>query len=185
MRLILFIVSLLLLLPGCGPIYPITSNGEIVLVRSPQPSADDLQDLAEEYRIKTVLNLRGEKPQEDWYLEEAESCENLSLTLVNNKTAGYRAPHLLELKIFFGLVTNKENYPILIHCQGGIHRTGAYVALYRIYFQGWTTEQAIAELESNYFDWSITDRSRLKNWIKAHENSILGGLLRHSLTSGR
>ena len=37
--------------------------------------------------------------------------------------------------------------PLLIHCLHGADRTGAVVAAYRIVFQDWTPEEAVAEME--------------------------------------
>ena len=42
----------------------------------------------------------------------------------------------------------KENYPVLVHCFAGAHRTGAYVAVYRMEYDGWSNEKAIAELRT-------------------------------------
>ena len=38
--------------------------------------------------------------------------------------------------------------PILIHCFAGIHRTGSHVAVYRVKDNGYSPEEAIAELKS-------------------------------------
>ena len=38
--------------------------------------------------------------------------------------------------------------PVLVHCFAGIHRTGGYVALYRMEHNGWTADDAIAEMKS-------------------------------------
>jgi tyrosine-protein phosphatase SIW14 len=43
---------------------------------------------------------------------------------------------------------NPDNYPVLVHCFGGIHRTGAYCAIYRMEYEHWSNAQAIAELRA-------------------------------------
>ncbi len=46
----------------------------------------------------------------------------------------------------FGLLADPATqYPVLIHCFAGIHRTGAYTAIYRME-HGWTAAEAKAEL---------------------------------------
>jgi hypothetical protein len=45
-----------------------------------------------------------------------------------------------------------NNYPVLVHCWAGIHRTGAYCAIYRMEFDHWTNADAIAELKSMGYD---------------------------------
>ena len=44
------------------------------------------------------------------------------------------------------LVLTESRSPVVVHCWHGADRTGAVVALYRMVVQGWTREQAIAEL---------------------------------------
>lgn len=178
----LFLIFCLFLV-GCGPIQTVAADasGTPILIRSPQPSAKDLAHLEEKYQIQTVLNLRGSKLNKDWYQEESQACSALGLNLIDTRTVSTRPPSLDSLSIFFSAILDDSKHPILMHCQGGIHRTGAFVALYRIHFQGWTPAQAISELEANYFDFGISDRDRLKVWIYAHRDSLLGGLISESL----
>ena len=41
---------------------------------------------------------------------------------------------------------DEKNLPVLLHCFAGTHRTGAYVAVYRMDFEGWSSEKALTEL---------------------------------------
>ncbi|MBV9122273.1 MAG: dual specificity protein phosphatase family protein, partial [Planctomycetes bacterium] len=47
---------------------------------------------------------------------------------------------------FLKVMDNPANYPVLIHCFGGIHRTGAYCAIYRMEYDRWSNDRAINEL---------------------------------------
>jgi len=38
--------------------------------------------------------------------------------------------------------------PVLVHCFAGIHRTGGYVAVYRMEHDGWSAAEAIEEMRS-------------------------------------
>lgn len=43
--------------------------------------------------------------------------------------------------------------PILVHCEGGRHRTGAVIAAYRVLVEGWTRDRAWKEAEDcGYYD---------------------------------
>jgi protein tyrosine/serine phosphatase len=44
------------------------------------------------------------------------------------------------------MLRNPENGPYLIHCQHGADRTGLMSAMYRILEQGWSVDDALAEL---------------------------------------
>jgi protein tyrosine/serine phosphatase len=44
-----------------------------------------------------------------------------------------------------------NNYPMLIHCKAGLHRTGLLAALYRVEYQGWTVNDAYREMKAQGF----------------------------------
>ncbi len=49
---------------------------------------------------------------------------------------------------FREVMSDPNNYPVLVHCTAGIHRTGAYCAIYRMEFEHWTNERAIDEVKA-------------------------------------
>jgi protein tyrosine/serine phosphatase len=51
--------------------------------------------------------------------------------------------HVIEV---MRLIRQTENGPFLIHCKHGADRTGLMSAMYRVLEQGWTPEDALAEL---------------------------------------
>jgi tyrosine-protein phosphatase SIW14 len=63
---------------------------------------------------------------------------------------------------FLAIMDDKDHQPVLIHCFGGIHRTGAFCAIYRMEYEHWSNEQAIAEMRAcGYKDledeWDLLD----------------------------
>lgn len=140
-------------------------NGNPILIRSPQPDSNDLYRLQERYQLRTVINLRGERLA-DWYIEESLACADLKIKLINIKASGRHPPSDEQIQEFLTILADTANYPILIHCQGGIHRTGVYIAIYRLMAQHWTSAEVLEELENNYFDWTLEDRSAIKQWIR-------------------
>ena len=52
---------------------------------------------------------------------------------------------------FLKIVRNPANQPVLLHCKHGSDRTGMMVAIYRIVEQGWSKEDAIAEMTQGGF----------------------------------
>jgi protein tyrosine/serine phosphatase len=38
-----------------------------------------------------------------------------------------------------------------LHCKAGLHRTGVLTAVYRMEYEGWSPQQALAELKANGF----------------------------------
>lgn len=144
------------------------ADGRAILIRSPQPDRGDLRELKAEFGLKTVLNLRGERPQAGWFEEERAGVAAAELRWEHLAISGSRPPRPEEVAAFFALVEDPQTWPILIHCQGGVHRTGAFSALYRIQYQGWPNERAVDEMEDNYFNWTTRDRSALKEWLRRY-----------------
>lgn len=52
---------------GCNNFYEVSEG---TLYRSRQLNANQFDKYIHQYGIKTVINLRGQSPQEKWYLEE-------------------------------------------------------------------------------------------------------------------
>lgn len=161
------ILALVILVIGCGPtaIVDQLPDGNPILIRSPQPDSDDLHELQTKYQLRTVINLRGERLAE-WYVDESLTCALLGIRLIDIKASGRHPPSNAQIQEFLEILKDKSNYPILLHCQGGIHRTGVYIAIYRLMVQHWAPNEVLAELEDNYFDWTVEDRSAIKEWIR-------------------
>lgn len=166
-----FFLLVLLWAPGCGVTQVVdrTEDGVPILIRAPQPDEDDLEELHERFGVQTVVNLRGEKPGEGWFEDERRGVSRIGARWIHLRTSGQSEPTPELVQAFLDLCQDRANWPIMIHCQGGIHRTGLLSALYRMQFQGWPAERAIEEMEDLYFDWSITDRDALKRWLRRYQ----------------
>ncbi len=137
------------------PMTPIESG---VLYRSGQLEPAELEQEIRDRGIKTVVNLGS---QEKW--DEA-ICRKLGVKYIDmpvgdvwsvcgttapgQKTAG--APY--DMSAFWDLLHQPEQQPVLIHCWGGVHRTGVTAAIYRIRHNGWTAKEAIRELDLYGFE---------------------------------
>src|SRR5262249_47259508 len=58
---------------------------------------------------------------------------------------------------FLRVMRDPSNFPVLLHCFAGHHRTGAYCAIYRMEFNHWTQRQAIREMYDLGYDTIFTD----------------------------
>ena len=59
-------------------------------------------------------------------------------------------PAPIDISSLWRLVEDPAARPVLIHCQGGVHRTGVVTAFYRIRYQGWRGDDAIAEIFTKF-----------------------------------
>jgi tyrosine-protein phosphatase SIW14 len=122
-----------------------------VLYRSAQLTIPGLRRLVNDYRFKTVICIRDGKTNDD-QVEEA-FCRDNSIRFVRLAPRNWGpidgiVPAEKELVKFFDVMDDKQNYPVLVHCFAGTHRTGAYVAVYRMEYDGWSNDQAIAEIRA-------------------------------------
>lgn len=111
--------------------------------RSGQMNRAVLNVTIDVYNIKTVVNLRGESPEERWYRGETTVCAKQGVGHYDLDWTMRRPPEPESLQAFVTIVTGAEQ-PMLVHCQGGVHRAAVAAACYRL-MQGDSVEEARQE----------------------------------------
>lgn len=126
-----------------------------VLYRSGQMSVAGLREVAQDYDVRTVIMLRdpkhpGEAPPGQ---DEEDFCRAHEITYHR-----ISPPHWLAfdgsatpdegVKQFLAVMDDANAYPVLIHCLAGIHRSGAFCAVYRMEYEHWTNEKALQEMRA-------------------------------------
>lgn len=135
--------------------------------RSGQMTEQRLREFIRQHGIKTVINLQDENPDpalaRNFFggpkTPESLVCQqeganyillswegDLGLIPREEATPEVR-PKVIDH--FLEIIDREENYPILIHCLAGLHRTGRLVAVYRMEKENWTLGEAIQELKAN------------------------------------
>ncbi|HUY35340.1 MAG TPA: tyrosine-protein phosphatase [Pirellulales bacterium] len=51
-----------------------------------------------------------------------------------------------QFEEFFELMDDPAHWPVAVHCQGGRHRTGTLAALFRLEYDRWPVDRALAEM---------------------------------------
>lgn len=150
-----------------------------VLYRSGQLTPDGFERVFREYGIRTVVTLRDTNRDQDDVAETA-LCRELGITQVRLPAAdwipdadGVSAGDRNMNQFIRLLADPTTRYPILVHCFAGIHRTGPYCAVYRMEKQGWTPDEAVAEL------WAMgTVRTTFSDDLLAYLKGYRSGRLR-------
>lgn len=107
------------------------------LYRSEQPTPLGFQNL-EKLGIRTVINLRAFNSDDDEVRGTGLRTERVRIL-----TWDVDDEHVVAV---MRLLRDSANGPFLIHCQHGADRTGLMSAMYRVLEQGWTVDEALAEL---------------------------------------
>lgn len=155
---------------------------EDILYRSGQMTLDGLKRIAHEYRIRTVISLRDKSHGGPNSADEAEEkfCDQQEINYYRlppqhwaAESPGDPSPVEGNVRDFRAVMADPKNYPVLIHCFAGIHRTGAYCAIYRMEHDHWTNNQAIEELEaSGYTDMERDVLGYLENYRPTWKEQI-------------
>jgi tyrosine-protein phosphatase SIW14 len=132
--------------------------------RSGQMTADGFADAVERYHIRTIINVQDEYPDPDigwnfWSrqsIKESELCRDLGVryvhvapTLISRRLVPEQRPPAIDQLL--ALLDDESNYPVLLHCHAGLHRTGVLTAVYRMEYEGWTPEEAYREMKAQGF----------------------------------
>lgn len=115
--------------------------------RSFQPSPADLQRWKAR-GVRTIVNLRGDKPSGHFFLEE-EACRKLGLRLVVLRLFSRDAPSKEALHAARRLF-NEIEYPAMMHCKSGADRVGLMATLFLFFHEGRPLDEAMRQLSPRY-----------------------------------
>ena len=140
------------------------------LYRSGQMTEEGFREAIERYGIKTVVNLQHEQPDplllSRWMgkptVRESELCKQMGVNyklltpdvLPPGNTVETEPP---VVKDWLALLDDEKNYPILLHCKAGLHRTGRLTAIYRMEYHGWSVGAALRELRDNGYGFTAAN----------------------------
>lgn len=131
-----------------------------VLYRSGQMTPAGFERALHEYGIKTVVTLRTVRDPHRPYPDEWENevCKARQLKHVRIIPRVWGADERGEIpaeesvRQFLEVMDRPENYPVLVHCFAGIHRTGTMCAIFRMEYHRWSPDRAISEMQVYGFD---------------------------------
>jgi protein tyrosine/serine phosphatase len=136
----------------CG-ILAASGNFHIVkagqLYRSAQLDKAEFGKVIENYRIKSVLNLRGPDPDSAWYKDELAAMREHAVDHYDVGISAHQPPTPEQMARILVILRTAAK-PLLIHCKAGSDRTGLVAALYRYAVAGEPAERAVSELSLRF-----------------------------------
>jgi len=148
---------------------------EGVLYRSGQMSIAGLRRASHDEHIKTVISLRDAhrpgQPVPD--LEEEAFCDHEEINFHRIVLGRWYAddgttPAEEGIKKFRAIMADSANYPVLVHCLAGVHRTGACCAIYRMEQEHWSNARALAEMKDSGYD-TLDDEWDILGYLEVYQ----------------
>lgn len=138
---------------------------------------DQIESYVKKYHIKSIVDLRfpgtadlvnnPEVPAE--LTAEKQAVEKIKGVNYFNDGSD-QVPKQENLDIFFKVMDNPDNYPVLIHCYHGVGRAEMYSALYRIEYENFTNEQARQGVRALVKFSSFDDGTPKGEYLKAYKS---------------
>jgi protein tyrosine/serine phosphatase len=129
------------------PSLPNSAKVTANLYRGAQPGPSGYAQL-KNLGIEIVVDLRQEKPE---IKDEQARVEASGMRFVSIPWSPLNNPSRAQIISFFDLLKDNPQKKIFVHCEEGADRTGTMIALYRVGLDGWTPQQAVAEMNLFHF----------------------------------
>ncbi len=138
---------------------------------------NEIADYVKKYKIKSIIDLRfpgtgddvnnPEIPEE--LLKEKEAIAKIKgVNYFNNGSD--QVPAQKNLDVFFKIMDNPSNYPVLIHCYHGVGRAEMFSAIYRIEYENMDLDEARTSTRM-ITKWSSFDDGKPKGeYLKAYKS---------------
>lgn len=152
-------------------------RGEVY--RSAQLGGDALSRTIRAHEIRTVLNLRGPNPDQDWYRAERSAAVDAGATLIDIPLA---SDHWLTTDQARTIVETLDtcDRPLLIHCQFGAERTGLVASIVELLRPGGSTRGASSQFSPYFLFLPIRDGAVMIGHLRQYEGWLDRRGLEHS-----
>jgi hypothetical protein len=149
-----------------------------LVIRSAQPT-DHLPNWIRDYRIRSILNLRGGGPADWWYVDEVKTAQADAVSLYDFPMSATRRPTRRQLLVLIDTLRSCP-YPLLIHCKSGADRTGLATALYLMVRRGIPPDQAEGAFTIEHGHFPICGPEHLHEPLKEYAAWLVARGLDHS-----
>lgn len=155
---------------------------EGVLYRSGQLAPDALEQVVRERGIRTVVTLRVARvkgdPNPDAWEEDFCAARGLRHVRIIPRVWGAdekgEVPADESVEEFLRVMDDRANYPVLVHCFAGIHRTGTMCAIFRMEYHRWPADRAVREMQLCGFD-PLDMQEHIEGYLRAYTPRRKGG----------
>jgi len=146
------------------------------LYRSGQIHRRLIEDVLREHEIDLVIDLAQDEPGDPDNAAEREVTARLGIPVLSLTLSGdgNGDPQDYVRALTTAVTAHRKGQHVLVHCEAGSERTGAFFMLYRTLFEGWSADDAFAEY--GRFRNSPGTRGSTR-YLDAHVSEIAKGLV--------
>jgi tyrosine-protein phosphatase SIW14 len=144
---------------------------EDVLYRSAAPSLSAIGQLQDAYGIRTIVDLRAEVPPDRAQVLRYGLRRAYGIAYARIAMSDELGPLPDDVDRFLQILDDPHNWPVLVHCAGGRHRTGALCAVYRMEHDGWTNDQAYREAVDKHNFYAAFGHEPVRDFILTYSPS--------------
>jgi protein tyrosine/serine phosphatase len=133
--------------------------------RSGQLDNDKLAEYVKQYKIRSVLNLRGKHAGESWYDDEVAMSAKLDVTHYDVSLSSDHELTESEVRQLIDIF-HAAPRPILIHCQAGADRSGLVAAMWKVVVDKEPKDRAAKQLSLRYGHIPVGDNSAMDRFFE-------------------
>lgn len=137
------------------------------LYRGAQPHASGLHEL-KKLGVTTIVDLRGEDPSKSQW--EQKHAETLGIRFVHIPVSGWAPPSDAQVAEFLNIFRANPQERVFVHCRYGDDRTGVFVAVYRMAFDKFLSDEAIREMY--FFGFNSFWHPSMRDFIRDFPNRL-------------
>jgi protein tyrosine phosphatase (PTP) superfamily phosphohydrolase (DUF442 family) len=147
--------------------------------RCAQPTAQQLEKMVRQHRIRTVINVRGNCMPMPWYRDECRVTSQLDVAMEDICLSAARLPSVSEIRRLIEVLDHCE-YPVLFHCHRGADRTGIACAVLCLTRTNADLATCRHQLGLRYGHVALGKAGELDGFLDQYETWLQRNLLRHS-----
>ncbi|UOD35374.1 tyrosine-protein phosphatase [Deferribacteraceae bacterium V6Fe1] len=132
--------------------------------RSAQLDSDELEKYIKQYKIRTIINLRGDSNAQ-WYKDEINICNKFNINHIDLSLSATSEPSESKINKLISIL-QKASFPILVHCKAGADRSGLATAIWLVTFENKPYYIAKQQLSLIYGHFSIGPTKVMDNYLK-------------------
>ena len=137
--------------------------------RSGQMTPEELASCIRAHGIRSILNLRGEHPEEQWFHDEIATANQLHVLHRSLRISSRKQVSDAKMAELVNILRHSPK-PVLIHCDGGADRTAFAAAIYLYDIAGRPVGVAEKEFSAWYGHLPViwTERKAMRRSFQQH-----------------